>query len=400
MFNGSGNGGDGLIVVIAVCMAYIYMNRNARLRVRRTIRTAAFMVIALEGWASSQGHSISALILDSLPSLRSQGPESAVIAGLAMLGLAIALGRGKFMHWRRSAIITAPTPGEVEAALTPKERIELLTSQRQTILGAVTSIGVIVGLILTGSGLIYTSRTLEATKDAQITDRYSRAIDQLGSPSAQQRVGALYALERLAADSPRDTSRIETVVTSFITDWSGVRTTSSPSAAALPSAVTRPGADLLAALNALRGIRSTDEEERYKQNGLDYDQAADVTLDINFHGADLRQVDLRGAYLVGVDLSRADLRGTDLGGADLRHSSLISTLLNQANLEEANLTEADLSSASLRGVKANKANFSQANLSQVELDGASLKGAKMTGIRGKVRAEIEAKATVNRETTW
>ncbi|WP_432864561.1 pentapeptide repeat-containing protein [Microbispora rosea] len=295
------------------------------------------------------------------------------MAGLALLGLATALGRERFLRWRRSAMVTAPAPGDLDTGLTPRERIELLASQRQTILGAITSIGVILGVILTGSGLIYTSRTLEAAKDTQIADRYSRAIDQLGSPALEQRVGALYALEQLATDSPRDVGVIENVVISFINGRSGAGTvllpspSPSPSVSPSPSAATRLGEDLIVALDVLGGIRSTDERFRDNLNGIDddnphYEHGVPV---IDFHGADLRQIDLSGAYLEGADLSLADLRG-----ANLSHAWLSDANLDQANLEGTQLTE------------------------------ANLEGARMTGIRGKTRAEIEARATVNEHTAW
>ena len=64
-------------------------------------------------------------------------------------------------------------------------------------------------------------RTLEATRDQQVTERFTRAIDQLGAtddktgdPRLEVRLGGIYALERIALDSPkRDYSTVMEVLT-------------------------------------------------------------------------------------------------------------------------------------------------------------------------------------------
>ena len=68
-----------------------------------------------------------------------------------------------------------------------------------------------------------------------------------------------------------------------------------------------------------------------------------------FWGADLEEVDLRGAYLDGADLEEADLSGADLRDADLREARLRAANLRGANLERANLMEANLKSTNLEG---------------------------------------------------
>jgi hypothetical protein len=44
-------------------------------------------------------------------------------------------------------------------------------------------------------------RTLELTEQGQVTDRYTKAIEQLGSDKLDVRIGGIYALERIARDS-------------------------------------------------------------------------------------------------------------------------------------------------------------------------------------------------------
>ena len=48
-------------------------------------------------------------------------------------------------------------------------------------------------------------RTHELTEQGQVTDRYTKAIEQLGSDKLDVRIGGIYALERIARDSARTT---------------------------------------------------------------------------------------------------------------------------------------------------------------------------------------------------
>src|SRR5829696_4544815 len=69
-----------------------------------------------------------------------------------------------------------------------------------------------------------TQRTLELTEQGQITERFTRAIDQLGAtdettgkPRLEIRLGGIYALERIAWDSPeRDYSTVIEVLTTYV----------------------------------------------------------------------------------------------------------------------------------------------------------------------------------------
>ena len=74
---------------------------------------------------------------------------------------------------------------------------------------------------------------------------------------------------------------------------------------------------------------------------------------------DLSEAYLRGANLSDADLSKADLRASDLNGADL----------NGADLRKADLSAADLIGVDLRRADLRKADMSNANLSGADLDG-------------------------------
>jgi hypothetical protein len=63
---------------------------------------------------------------------------------------------------------------------------------------AVTRTGLIAGLagLAALGGLAITARTYRLTEQGQITDRYTKAIEQLGGDKLDVRLGGIYALER------------------------------------------------------------------------------------------------------------------------------------------------------------------------------------------------------------
>jgi hypothetical protein len=54
------------------------------------------------------------------------------------------------------------------------------------------------------------------SREGQITERFSKAVDQLGSPNGDVRIGGLYALERIARNSAADRNAILFLLGAFI----------------------------------------------------------------------------------------------------------------------------------------------------------------------------------------
>jgi len=165
-------------------------------------------------------------------------------------------------------------------------------------------------------------RTVELTEQGQVTDRYSKAIEQLGSDKGLDvRIGGIYALERIAHDSPRDHPTIMEVLAAFIREHSREQwPPDEEGAEPRPECATRP--DVQAAITVI-GRRT-----------VRYDSQADL------HGADLT-----GAKLTGANLTGADLTGAKLTGANLRFANLTDANLTDANLTDANLHAANLTDA-------------------------------------------------------
>ena len=205
------------------------------------------------------------------------------------------------------------------------------------------------GLFAAGA-LAFTARNFTLSREGQVTDRYTKAIEQLGSDKLDIRIGGIYALERVARDSARDHPTVMEVLTAFIREHSREEWMSPNPYSQKQEQTTRP--DVQAALTVI-GRRDVKRDIRR----------------IRLMYVDLTRADLTNANLAGQLLFRANLTGASLADANLAG----------ANLEQVNLTGAYTSGASLPNAKLDLANLTGANLIGANLAGASLIGANFTG---------------------
>jgi hypothetical protein len=125
-----------------------------------------------------------------------------VILALAVLLLAI------LVLW------TVPGWLVSEDHLTEAQRLKAANDARTPLVGLLVAFGA-------AGTLYYTSRTYRLNADGHVTDRYSKAVDQLGDAARTPvRVGGIYALERIGVDSPKDRATILHVLSSFIRERS------------------------------------------------------------------------------------------------------------------------------------------------------------------------------------
>jgi hypothetical protein len=190
-------------------------------------------------------------------------------------------------------------------------------------------------LIYTARNFTLSRRTFELTEQGQVTDRYTKAIEQLGSDKGLDvRIGGIYALERIARDSPRrDHPTIMEVLAAFIRDRSREQWPPAEPHAKPPEQTTRP--DVQAAATVI-GRRDT----RY----------------------DTQAIDLHGANLPHADLTFADLISARLHGARLNNAHITGAHLNNAHLNDAHLNNAHLNDAGLVGAHLNGAHLNHADL--------------------------------------
>jgi hypothetical protein len=166
----------------------------------------------------------------------------------------------------------------------------------------------LLGAVVAAAG---TWRTIHVTRDGQITDRFSKAIGQLGSEADEDRLGGIYALERIARDSRRDHEAVIEVLAAYVRK----RAPWPPETARRYGTRSRPENDVQAVL-AVLGRR----EVCYDRHNVDL-KSTDLRGAL-FGGAKLRRVDFTNAHLEGANFEDADLRGAILENADLRGADL------------------------------------------------------------------------------
>jgi ABC-type multidrug transport system fused ATPase/permease subunit len=195
------------------------------------------------------------------------------------------------------------------------------------------------------SGLYFTWRTLQVNREGQITERFTRAIEQLGathgdkSRNLELRLGGIYALERIARESKEDHWSIMEVLTAYVRQHATWRREEAQQAEE----------DAAAEKKSEENTRG--ESEPSKVPGLAADIQAIITVlqrrTRSFGYGEPDRLDLHETNLSGAKLFKADLSGAVLREADLREADLSRAILREANLSGADLSGADLWEANL-----------------------------------------------------
>jgi uncharacterized protein YjbI with pentapeptide repeats len=202
-----------------------------------------------------------------------------------------------------------------------------------------------------------------------ITERFTRSIEQLGNKEETIRIGGIYALERIANDSPRDGWTIMEVLSSFVRGKQNLKGQD-------PSQLSAIRTDAQAALTTI-ARRKIDLETERQYLDLSFTNLREA----NLVAAQLDRVKLNNASLIQANLSQANLNLANLSHANLHDANLTQTRLDRSNLIQANLSNTNLSAANL-----NEANLNKADLSDAILDGANLKNASLgnTNLSGAI----------------
>jgi uncharacterized protein YjbI with pentapeptide repeats len=225
-----------------------------------------------------------------------------------------------------------------------------------------------------------------ADRQRRITESFSKAVEQLSSDKIEARLGGIYTLEQISKESANDYWTVIETLTAFVRERARWKES-----------------DTVLMGSMARFYENAEERrENDKERSLPTDIAAVLTV-INRRAKsnrkrevrmgwrlDLRNTDLRGAYLQMAHLEGAFLTGTHLQdawlvgahlqgawllGAHLQNADLMDAFLEGANLQGAFLQGTDLQKAHLEGATLWVAHLQGANLSGVRLQSAHLEGA-------------------------
>ena len=234
------------------------------------------------------------------------------------------------------------------------DRLRLQNDVRTTLLQGLGGLAII-------AGAVFTYRQLRVTREGQVTDRFTKAIDQLDEDKGLAvRLGGLYALERIAKDSKPDRTTVAEVLCAYVRTQAPWPEKPTPEAdRAVAAAGQNLGHDkVLQDLIA----RLPDVYATSRILGR-WHRAIGPTPVLSLHNADLRRAALRGDHF-----PHADFRSTNLQEADL----------SGARLEGAHLEDAILVNAWLKDIVLTGAHLQRADLSGARLEGARLQGAEAT----------------------
>ncbi|AUI60041.1 pentapeptide repeat-containing protein [Amycolatopsis sp. BJA-103] len=232
-----------------------------------------------------------------------------------------------------------------------------------------TAVAAVAALWFTAQSLRTTQNQVALSEQGQLTDRFGKAVEQIGSDKLDVRLGGIYALERLARDSRRDHPTIMEVLTGFIRGHAP--STSCPE----PTPDYQPPTDIQAAITVI-GRRTVDHDIDVLNLARTCLAKADLE-ESALASAHLSGANLAEAALVRANLSGANLRGVRLDGATLHMAALVQARLPRASLDTTDLSHADLTDASLDQADLTNADFTNAKLVRTDFRGAIL-----TEVRG------------------
>jgi uncharacterized protein YjbI with pentapeptide repeats len=237
-----------------------------------------------------------------------------------------------------------------------KARNDVRTTLVQTIGGA---------LVLLTASIAWAQ--VQVARRGQITDRFTKSVDQIGNEHREVRVGGIYALNQVA-DTPQYTRAVAEVLLAYL------KSESNP--IDLGTQQPAPVGDI-AKIDMQAVIRILVEE------GL-WTRAEAGRLDLS-------SIDVAYAALRAATLRRATMVDAKLHYADLQDAKLQESDMTRAEFNNANLARADLSNSVIEGAIFEKANFSDpllaqganlveysANLFHVQGGGAQFPGADLT----------------------
>jgi uncharacterized protein YjbI with pentapeptide repeats len=249
--------------------------------------------------------------------------------------------------------------------LPPSQRIQALDDARGRLLQLSAGIVAVGALFYNARNHSISKRTYELAERGQVTDRYTKAVEQLASKATEVRLGGIYALERIARDSPEDHQTVIDVLCAFVRNYSP------------PSTDADVGQDD----EVQTAVEIQTAMQVIGRRNISHDQGPLDLRNAKLRGLELFDADLSGCYMPSADLSHCSLHRVGLQNAklmyievnnshlvdvDMSRCLLTRSSFRESYMERVNLAEADLSDYS---------NLSESTMRWVRLEGSNLEDA-------------------------
>jgi len=276
-----------------------------------------------------------------------------VVVAFIVAGLAIWLvPRRQVAGWRRRGITD-----EVKLA-------ELGVQARSSIVQALGGLALIVTLAVTISQVNETRKSadnnLRLSRQGQASERFSRAVEQLGSNKVDVRLGGLFSLARIGIDAPENAEPAFRLVATYVGQHYEV-----------PKPLPEHGC-----------------QAKYDDVPVDVSTALRFALirlapAVREQVPEKRLLGLRGTKLSGIAIDNLGLPSFDLAGIRFKNALLQSANFADTNLTNAHFERACVGFASFNGATLVRAHFDAAQLKQADFRNADLTGASFRGARMK-----------------
>ncbi|MBE9140566.1 pentapeptide repeat-containing protein [Nodosilinea sp. LEGE 07088] len=227
---------------------------------------------------------------------------------------------------------------------------------------------------------------LKATEEKQITERFSKSIEHLGSEKLEVRLGGIYSLERIAKDSEKDYWQVIEVLTAFVREKYKLETKQKP------FKYSKTEDELMDEyIESQRYEQEYDyddyEEVRRRSPNEEYIHPVPVEVQavlsaigrcakpqnlLATESIDLSRTELSGVFLTG------DLRGINFEGSNLQWVKIKEANLSRSNFSDTNLEVAQIENSNLQDANLQGLTLQWSRLINVILKGSNLENANLT----------------------
>ena len=251
-------------------------------------------------------------------------------------------------------------------------------------------------------GLYLAIKRVKITESGQITDRYSKAIEQLGDrENVSVRIGGLYALQRIAKDSEADLPTIQNVIANFIRrpPYKVIEVTEDSHSEDVPKHRDCP--DLHVAIEIFQSLRS----EKYPLPHLQRSNLSFFDLQkINFSGLNMDQSSFDHSFLAQVSFDNCQLQFANFSYSDLtevtiKNSNIFRGIFSNSitrwnyfknsNLQATFWTNCQLESAVFQLCNLNLAHLSDSHLKYTDFKNSHISWVDFPGNISEAKCRFE-----------
>lgn len=220
---------------------------------------------------------------------------------------------------------------------------------------------------------IIAQKQVQVSEQSQITDRINKAVEGLGAdkivyvddkqttqPNLEVRLGAIYALERIAQDSPRDHIQIMEILCAYLRYNADFQFDEFDED---KHQISTPRMDIQATATVL-GRRNSNQIKIERENNFRMNLNK-----VDLSSVELVNCDFRGAIFTKTNFQNSIFKNSKFGGANFNSSHLLNTEIIKCDFKGADFAHSKISARyyyPFEGCDLYGANFSSANLENVE----------------------------------